>query len=42
MTQAPSAFRIVGYVTDWDVIVNQIQFDKLTHINYAFLIPHAG
>jgi GH18 family chitinase len=32
-------FRIVGYVTDWDVDVNRIQFDKLTHINYAFLLP---
>ena len=45
-TPAPSAtapaglngFRIVGYVTD-DVIVSQVQLDKLTHINYAFLVP---
>jgi chitinase len=34
-------FRIVGYVTDWDVTVELIQFDKLTHINYAFLLPEA-
>ena len=33
-----NGFRIVGYVTD-DVIVNQVQLDKLTHINYAFLVP---
>ncbi len=33
-------FRIVGYVTDWDAIVGQIPFDKLTHINYAFLVPN--
>lgn len=40
-TPAPVPFRIIGYVTDWDVNVGQIQFDKLTHINYAFLIPNA-
>jgi chitinase len=39
-TPLPAAFRIIGYVTDWDVVVSQIQFDKLTHINYAFLIPN--
>jgi chitinase len=31
-------FRVIGYVTD-AVVVDVIQFDKLTHINYAFLIP---
>jgi GH18 family chitinase len=41
-TGAPqNAFRIVGYVTDGDTSVGQIQFDKLTHINYAFIIPRA-
>ena len=35
-----NGFRIVGYVTD-DVIVDLVQFDKLTHINYAFLLPQA-
>lgn len=39
-TPVPNTFRIIGYVTDWDVVVSQIQFDKLTHINYAFLIPN--
>ena len=33
-----NGFRIVGYVTE-DVIVPLVQFDKLTHINYAFLLP---
>lgn len=33
-------FRVVGYATS-AVIVDAIQFDKLTHINYAFLIPNA-
>jgi len=35
-----NGFRIVGYVTA-DVIVPLVQFDKLTHINYAFLLPQA-
>jgi chitinase len=40
-TAAPEGFRIVGYVGDVDGTVAQVQFDKLTHINYAFLIPKA-
>ncbi len=40
-TPLAAGFRIVGYVTDGDVVVSQIQFDKVTHLNYAFLIPHA-
>src|SRR5436190_601962 len=36
---SPNAFRIVGYVGDTDGTIDQIQFDKLTHINYAFLTP---
>lgn len=43
-TNAPTAdkpFRIVGYVMDWDTQVSAIQFDKLTHINYAFVTPKA-
>jgi len=32
-------FRIVGYATA-AVIVDTVQFDRLTHINYAFLIPN--
>lgn len=32
--------KVVGYYTDWTgMSVNDIQYDKLTHINYAFLIP---
>lgn len=33
------AFRVVGYVTD-SSIPALIPYDKLTHINYAFLIPN--
>lgn len=32
------SFRVVGYVTP-SVDIEKIAFDKLTHINYAFLIP---
>lgn len=35
-----ASFRVIGYVTA-SVIVEQVPFDKLTHINYAFLIPNA-
>ncbi len=34
------SFRVIGYVTA-SVVVEQVPFDKLTHINYAFLIPNA-
>lgn len=37
---APTEFRIVGYVTDGETVISQIQFDKLTHINYAFVLPN--
>jgi len=40
-TAKPGVFRIVGYVGDVDGTVDQIQFGKLTHINYAFLTPNA-
>lgn len=35
----PPPFRIIGYAPEWDSVVAEIQFDKLTHINYAFLLP---
>ncbi|MDI6770512.1 MAG: ChbG/HpnK family deacetylase [Anaerolineales bacterium] len=34
------AFHVIAYVTEASV-VEIIPFDKLTHINYAFLIPNA-
>ncbi len=39
-TPEPPPFRIVGYVGYGDVL-ELIPFDRLTHINYAFLIPNA-
>ncbi|GBL37139.1 probable chitinase 3 [Anaerolineaceae bacterium] len=34
----PQDFRIIAYVTD-AIVESIIPYDKLTHINYAFLIP---
>jgi GH18 family chitinase len=41
-TAAPpaSSFRIVAYATD-GIVESLIPYDKLTHINYAFLTPKA-
>jgi len=36
---AASGFKVVGYLPSWSGAVNQVQFSKLTHVNYAFLIP---
>jgi GH18 family chitinase len=38
--QEDDQFRVVAYVTS-GVIPENIPYDKLTHINYAFLIPNA-
>ncbi len=35
-----SGFKVVGYTPSWGSI-NNIQYDKLTHINYAFAIPRS-
>lgn len=36
---AGTSFRVVGYMPSWAGAVNQIQFNKLTHVNYAFILP---
>ena len=36
---AVPSFRIVGYATDWEGSPDPAQIEKLTHINYAFLLP---
>jgi len=33
-------FKVVGYMPSWSGDVNAIQYSKLTHINYAFLLPN--
>lgn len=32
-------FRVIGYMPSWTGDVNTVQYSKLTHINYAFLLP---
>ena len=41
---APAAaqFKIVGYQPSWSGDVNQIQYGKLTHVNYAFIDTNQG
>ncbi|WP_260194786.1 glycosyl hydrolase family 18 protein [Actinophytocola gossypii] len=39
-TVLPNGFRSVGYMPSWSGDVNAIQYDKLTHINYAFALPN--
>ena len=34
-----SSFKVMGYLPSWAGSVSSIQFSKLTHINYAFLLP---
>lgn len=39
----PSApkFNVIAYVPEWSIDIKSIQFEKLTHINYAFILPTA-
>ncbi|MEU8263023.1 glycosyl hydrolase family 18 protein [Micromonospora sp. NPDC048999] len=36
----PNNFKSVGYMPSWSGSVNSIQYGKLTHINYAFVLPN--
>lgn len=36
-----SAFKVIGYLPDWGD-VNSVQYSKLTHINYAFVLPNTN
>ena len=38
-TLTPHPFRVIAYVTD-SIVPEIIPYDRLTHINYAFLIPN--
>lgn len=35
----PSGFKVIGYIPGRSVDTAAIQFDKLTHVNFAFAIP---
>jgi GH18 family chitinase len=39
ITPAEAQFKVVGYLPTWAGAVSDVQFNKLTHVNYAFLIP---
>ena len=34
-------FKVVGYFPSWQGSTAEVQYDKLTHINYSFLLPNA-
>ncbi len=36
-----SGFKVVGYMPSWQGTAGGIQYDKLTHINYSFLLPNS-
>ncbi|WP_268223946.1 glycosyl hydrolase family 18 protein [Sinomicrobium oceani] len=41
-SNCPDEFRIVGYMPSWSGTAAEIQYDKLTHIIYAFINPQAS
>ncbi|WP_433220666.1 glycosyl hydrolase family 18 protein [Dactylosporangium sp. CS-047395] len=38
----PNGFRSIGYMPSWAGSATAIQYNKLTHINYAFVLPNAN
>lgn len=38
----PPGFRVVGYMPSWHGNVEQVDFARLTHVNYAFALPTAA
>ncbi|SCL26731.1 Chitinase, GH18 family [Micromonospora pallida] len=36
----PNNFKSVGYMPSWSGNVNTVQYGKITHINYAFVLPN--
>jgi chitinase len=38
----PNGFKSVGYLPSWSGSVTSVQFGKLTHVNYSFLLPNAN
>src|SRR5581483_12158151 len=41
-TDGNASIKVVGYMPSWSGSVSAIQYSKLTHINYAFLLPNAN
>jgi hypothetical protein len=42
MQRATAQFKVVGYMPSWAGDVNTVQYSKLTHINYAFILPNTN
>ena len=40
--RASAQFKVVGYMPSWAGDVNTVQYTKLTHINYAFILPNTN
>jgi GH18 family chitinase len=40
--KAAAQFKVVGYMPSWAGDVNTVQYSKLTHINYAFILPNSN
>ncbi|MDX1693582.1 MAG: glycosyl hydrolase family 18 protein [Ketobacteraceae bacterium] len=40
MAPAHAAFKVVGYFPSWAGDVNSIPYDRVTHINYSFVLPN--
>ena len=38
----PAGFKSVGYMPSWAGNVSTIQYSKLTHINYSFVLPNSN
>ncbi|MEV5691181.1 glycosyl hydrolase family 18 protein [Micromonospora globbae] len=38
----PNNFKSVGYLPSWSGDVTAVQYGKLTHVNYAFVLPNSN
>ncbi len=38
----PNGFKSIGYMPSWAGSANAIQYGKLTHVNYAFVLPNSN
>ncbi|WBB80519.1 glycosyl hydrolase family 18 protein [Micromonospora sp. WMMD882] len=38
----PNNFKSVGYLPSWTGSVNAVQYGRLTHVNYAFVLPNSN
>ena len=38
--EVQGGFRVIGYVTDTGAQISDAQLEQLTHVNYAFALPH--